>query len=446
MERQLPDWLKGYMHYTRYNEAPEMFHFWAGVGTIAGALRRKVFIDQEYFIWSPNFYIIFVGPPGVVTKSTTMRAGANLLRQVAGISFGPDSITWQALVDALEEATEGVLVKGVDFTDPNAEIVNMSCLTFASSELGTLLNPKDREMIDVLCDLWDGQDTTWRKKTRHMGDNVIENPWLNIMACTTPAWFADNLPRHMVGGGFTSRCIFVYADRKRALVPYPRDLIRKYGSELRQLKKQLVHDLEVISMLKGEYELSPEAKEFGEQWYVEQYYNPPADLKGNAQFSGYLQRKQGHVHKLAIVLAAAHTDELIISLEDLQNAVKIVEAAEHDLPKVFRSINSSLTMEHAEAIVQAVYRHPGVLEGELYQAVFHIMNWDDFSKIVTSAVNAQLVYRVLTAGVGWQLFPKGKPGETPGIVGSTPSASEALHREGPDSSTAAAAKAEGPVQ
>jgi len=65
--RLLENWLKSYMHYSSFSEAPDKMHFWVGVSTIAGALRRRVWIDQGYFQWTPNFYIVFVSPPGIVS-------------------------------------------------------------------------------------------------------------------------------------------------------------------------------------------------------------------------------------------------------------------------------------------------------------------------------------------------------------------------------------------
>lgn len=68
---------------------------------IAGALRRKVWIDQAYFKWYSNFYIIpLVAPPGIVSKSTTAGIGMSILREVPGVNFGPDVVTWPAFVEA----------------------------------------------------------------------------------------------------------------------------------------------------------------------------------------------------------------------------------------------------------------------------------------------------------------------------------------------------------
>ena len=71
MPRHFPDWLSAYVEYTSFSEAPRRMHFWAGVSAIAGALRRRVWFDQFYFQWHPNLYIVFVAPPGIVSKSTT---------------------------------------------------------------------------------------------------------------------------------------------------------------------------------------------------------------------------------------------------------------------------------------------------------------------------------------------------------------------------------------
>src|SRR3990172_8994626 len=98
MARNVSDWLQGYIEYTANLEAPDKFHFWTGVATIAGALQGKCWVDMGKWKWKPNFYIIFVAPPGIIGKSTTADVGIGLLREIEGIHFGPMSATWQALL------------------------------------------------------------------------------------------------------------------------------------------------------------------------------------------------------------------------------------------------------------------------------------------------------------------------------------------------------------
>jgi hypothetical protein len=379
-QRKLDDWIKAYMSYSSYAEAPDKMHFWVAVSTIAGALRRRVWIDQGYFQWTPNFYIIFVAPPGIVSKSTTLSIGMKLLKSIEGIKFGPDAVTWQALTQALADAKEDVLMDDATYHP-------MSCITIASSEFGTFLNPNDREMIDVLVSLWDGQLGVWEKRTKTQGSDRIENPWINIAACTTPGWIAGNFPEYLIGGGFTSRCIFVFANKKRRLVAYPSASI---PPEFLQLQESLIHDLEAISVLRGAFTLSPEAVSWGTSWYERHYTDPNRDLN-NDRFAGYLARKQTHIHKLAMVISASYKDELIITSEDLQKASMIITALEADMPQVFDLIGVQGQAKFSQQVVMAVKAQGRLSQTDLFKLCFKTMSWQDFQNAVAAGINAKQI-------------------------------------------------------
>lgn len=388
-KRKLNDWITSYMEYSSFSEAPDKFHFWTAVSTIAGALRRRIWIDQSYFQWTPNFYIIFVAPPGIVSKSTTLSIGMRLLRQIPGIHFGPDAVTWQALTEALANSTEEVdLTPGKSAGELSMEVnlQPMSCITIASSEFGTFLNPKDREMVDVLVSLWDGQLGVWEKKTKTSGSDIIANPWINIAACTTPSWIAGNFPDYMIGGGFTSRCVFVYAEEKRRLVPYPS---AEVPPSFRQMEQDLVHDLEIISTLCGEIKLSEAAHEFGVKWYVD-HYNASHNELSNSRFAGYIARKQTHIHKIALVLYAADSAAKpgILSRRHLEAASQIATSLEADMPRVFSQIGLIGITKHADDVLQLLRGFHKLERRELAQHTFNLMGPDELGKSLESLIAA----------------------------------------------------------
>lgn len=364
---------------------------------------------QPYFTWSPNFYIIFVAKPGIATKSTSINNGAKLLREVPGIKFGPDAITWQALISSLAESKELVPL-------PDGSFEAMSCLTFTSSEFGSLVDLQDRQMVNILVDLWDGKDGGWKKATKTQGNDTIDNPWLNIMAATTPSWLSDNLPRQMMGGGFTSRCIFVFAEKKRSLVAYPSRLVTP--GEFSKLQDDLVHDLEQISLLHGEVHLTEEAFQFGEIWYQDHYRKV---LAGIEDASGYMARKQAHMHKLAIVLSASSREDLIITDKELAVADKILEALEADMGRVFQLIQTTEPMEKVSRLIEIVRGLKSVNKAELYRTHFiNSLSWDEFATALRSAINAGHVVEVVR-GQSMFIEVPGKPVGTPGKVGSATS-------------------------
>ncbi len=395
-ERHFDNWLEAYLCYTEHSEAPEVFHFWTGVSVVAGALRRRVWIDQGYFQWTPNFYIILVAPPGIVSKTTTASIGMRLLREVPGIHFGPDVVTWQALVQAMAESTEHVVMDD-DLRHP------MSCITISSGEFGTFLNPHDREMVDVLTSLWDGQIGAWKKATKSQGSDTIQNPWINVIACTTPAWIAGNMPEYVISGGFMSRCIIVFADEKGQLVAYPKKRMRKV-KDFKGLQQKLIHDLELISMMTGEYYLSEDAETWGETWYEEHYERIRTHAVSD-QLQGYMARKQTHMHKLSMVLSAAQHDRSIIELQELKEAARLVTELESNMQRVFQTISASPDTQHASEVVTLVQRYRSIPQANLFRLLFHRMSYTEFKQALDSAVAADHISMVSD---GAQILVKAK--------------------------------------
>lgn len=381
-KRRLKNWLSGFAEYARFGEAPDNTLFWTGVSTVAGALRRKVWIDMGYFKWVPNFYVILVAAPGIISKSTTANIGMNLLRQVKGIKWGPEVVTWQSLVQSMAEQRE-------EFVNPEtSEFTSMSAITICSDEFGNLLNPADREMVDIFVGLWDGKEGTFEKKTKSSGNDAIVNPWINIIACTTPAWISGNFPEYMIGGGFTSRCVFVYADKKRQLVAYPKRNMEREGNEkVLKLKQDLIHDLEAISMLAGEMRLTEDAFLWGEDWYAKHWAAKHAHLDRD-QFGGYLARKQTHIHKLAMVLSASMGDSRLITPDILELAAALTSGLERDMNMVFSKIGQNDITRLAAQLIDIIAREGKMKQSELYKQVFRTASYNDFSEALQGCINA----------------------------------------------------------
>lgn len=356
MPRLNTNWLESFQELTRYNEAPRKFYFWAGVSAISAALRRKVWIYQDKFNWYPNMYVVFVAPPGVVSKSTTADTSMDLVREIPEIRMGPSVVTWQALVHSLGEP---------ETFEYEGTTRSMSSMTIVSSEFGNLLDPQDKQMVDMLVNLWDGKGFV--KSTKGSGTDTIVNPWINIIACTTPDWIAGSFPEYFIGGGFTSRCLFVYGDKKAQYVAYPGRLARRQAS-MAPLRASLIEDLRSIASLTGEYILTEEAFDWGEAWY-EQWLKQDSRRFEGPRWGGYIARKQTHIHKLAMVLAAAQRDELIITKEDLEAANFAVTDLESEMEKVFDRIGMRTESVQAQRIIALVQSRGEMTYRELFQVM-----------------------------------------------------------------------------
>jgi hypothetical protein len=397
--REYENWLQAYMWYTRASESPDNFHFWTGVATVAGALRRRVWVDEHLFQWTPNFYIILVGPPGVAAKSTSIRQGLNLLEKAgleadSPIQFGPQSMTWQALTVALEKAGEGVEIDG--------EIHPMSCLTISISELGTFLDPKNDELTSTLIAMWDGQKETWRRETKTSGNTEVINPWLNVIGCTTPSWIKTNMPLNMIGGGLTSRILFVYGEHKRHLVAFPSQATSP--EDHLDTQRRLISDLTQIANLKGEYKRSAKATEWGVEWYRKLYEEDRPSHMQSDRYEGYIARKQSHLFKIAIVLAATKRNDLIITDEDLAEADGCLLQIEKDMGRVFASIGATPEAQKAGELLALIRNAKGIDYQKLFQIAFQTMSQRDFIEAMKGLRDSGKIKAVKTEK-GQKIYP-----------------------------------------
>lgn len=404
MTRKLSNWLRSYSELTAISEAPDVFNFWTGVSAVAGVLRRNVWFEQIKFRWFPNFYIIFVAPPGIATKSSTANVGMKLLRDIDGVIMGPSSMTWQGLVAGLQKAQRLIAVN--DTGDPlTSQYVAQSAITCEVSELGTFLDPKNGELTSVLIDLWDGKETPWERWLATKDDTKIENPWINIIAGTTPSWLKENANESMIGGGLASRVIFVYADKKKRTVAYLEDEIEL--DDYHAQEELLRHDLTEMGKLRGRFTMDKQAKSFGRDWYNTLWTNPEKHLT-DEEFQGYRARKQTHVHKLAMVLSAAAGDDLVISEQTLNLSIKLMAGVEYDMHKVFSSIGNNITSKHVNSILSYLRTYQKLVRRDLWRNCIKSMSPREFGEATDACVQAGFIHLTSDASEVWyHILPAG---------------------------------------
>lgn len=313
-----------------------------------------------------------------------------LLEAVPEVSFGPPSATWQALTQAIAEAK--MTVQWHDETGAVQE--RAACpVTIAAPELGTFLKIGAEGFIDVLTDLWDGKHSTraWTHRTKTSGLTTIEHPWINLIGCTTPSWIQENVRADMIGGGFFSRVLFVYGSVKRDFIPYPSQVIR--SADFDHLQEGLVADLTDISLMRGPFTFTDEAREWGVEWYLNHWQHVAAHMV-SSRYEGYRARKQTHIHKLAIILSAAESSDRVIHTHHLQEAERFLVSAEHSMNLVYESVGvvdeAKRIREIASILTNYAGAFPDGLPGsELFRIVQKNMTQKEFKEAIASGCEAR---------------------------------------------------------
>lgn len=325
-ERRLPDWLDAYMEYTDNSEPPELFRQWVGVSVIAAALQRKCYLNWGMLTFYPNMYIILVGPPAA-RKGTAMYPGQALLRKLE-IPMAADSTTREALIRRLKEASTTVVNSKTSIPSFH------SSMTIFSKEFTVFVGYKNDALISALCD-WYDCDPKWKYDTKNQGTDEVLGVWVNLIGATTPDLIRSSMPLETIGGGLTSRVIFVCEQKKGKTVVMP-----FLSSEQKEIESQLFYDLERINLLSGPFQVTKAFMDNWTEWYLSNDAKPPQHLM-NGPFAGYCERRPNHILKLSMICSISRSSEMILREQDIVRATKLLTKTECKMPEVFAGVGQS---------------------------------------------------------------------------------------------------------
>lgn len=409
VKRILPDWIEGFLEYTEETEPPKNFKRWVGISAVAACMKRKCWLDWDIVTTLyPNMYIVLVAPSGKGRKSTAMKPGLKLLREV-GIEPVAESITREALIRKFKDAEFTELI------DPATGAMRAhSSLTVFASELAVFLgcgynNP---QFISTLTDWFDSNDV-WKYETKHQGKDEINGIWLNLIGATTPSLLQTTLPPDAIGGGLTSRMIFVYEPRKEKTIPFS-----PVTKQLLALEQQLISDLEQIKAMVGNFKIDGEFIDRYFPWYAASEDNPPFE---DHNFDGYMERRATHIRKLAMIVSASRSNEMVIRAKDFDRALEIMRITEQKMPNTFSHYgarkDAGLMRTVLLTIAQASQNGLMCKRSALIRKFGRDLNLMDLDHILDGLKKAKYIRMVATPDdIGIEYLPD--EGNTPGDVQS----------------------------
>ena len=359
MPRRLSNWLDSYLEYTFDSEPPEIYHKWVAISTVAAVLKRKCVINWGPLRFYPNMYIVLVGPPGKARKGTAMAYGKNFLVR-AQISMAAESITREALVREIFNAVDTVQKE-----DDPTKLEFHSSLTVVAPELVVFLGYNQQQLMMDLTDWFDcghGPEGRWTYRTKTQGSDEIIGVWVNLIGATTPDLLRSSLSMDAIGGGLTSRIIFVYAPDRGKLCPAP------FASKaMQQLEEDLYYDLEEIHQLQGQFKPNQDFVDMWIEWYMK---NGNAEVFSEPSLLPYLERRPLHIMKLCMILNSMRTSSMIMEPCDLSRAIEMIEEVERDMPKVFSGMGQSPYASVMSKIMELVAIRGKTTKAELLQKFY----------------------------------------------------------------------------
>jgi hypothetical protein len=407
MSRHYPDWIAAFVDtFDARTEAPARLLFWTAVAVVGGAVTRRCYIDEVTFQLYPNVFVVFVAPPGSLTKSTTINYGIDILRNLEHIYLSADCTTYPAFIRDLA-AHNAKMRKSAEEDALDDIWIMQSAVTAAISEFGTFFKPDDEDMVNGLTDLWDCRNLII-KDTKTSGTDVLEHPFVNLIAGTTTKWIKDKVKEQLGGWGLSSRIIFVYQAQKTKFIARPSKLW--VPGDFERITRALYEDLKQIADLEGRMAFSPQADALAEAWYLKHSLRVTAhnaDPDADAWLGYFLARKQAHVHKLAMILSLARRSTLVIEEQDFVDALREVEAVEVEVPWIFKHVleptHSALLERDCMEKITAVLAQPPhrILRSAAFSLCTRIVDSAQANRIIDAAISRGALRQLIDKGTAW---------------------------------------------
>lgn len=381
--RQVGHWIEAYRLYTTQTEPPASYHTWTAISVIAGALQRKVGMRWGHDIIYPNMYVILVGPSGRCRKGTAISIGKDLLQQISGVTITSESITREALIRAMKGAV--VNYQAIDGT------IKQQCpITCISPELSVFLGQQDVKFIANLTDWYDSHNE-WTYETKGAGIDRIQGVSFNMLGATAPDWLPSMLPQEAIGGGFTSRCIFIVEQNKDKTIARP-----EFTPEMARMRSSLIDDLQRIANLSGEIKFDNESLIAYDRWYETQELKLRSGKLqvDDPRFAGYCDRRATHIKKLCIAICAAQSNDLVITKKHFMESLALLEQAEKNMHKAFGGLGRSRYSESVQLILDYIQKKKTVTRSELLSE--HYRDVDSATlKLVEEMLDQMKVVKVI---------------------------------------------------
>ncbi len=393
-DRKLPDWIEGYLKFTSNDEPRETFRLFTAVSTVAAGLQRKCHINWEKTIY-PNLYIVLVGPPAA-RKNTAIEPAEEMLIEL-GIQVSAQATTREALIRRLKKVGELPQLSEEILVTPQD-----AAMTIVSSEFTVFIGIRNLDLISLLCDWYDCKNT-WTYETKGQGIDRIKNVWVNLLAGTTPTALKDALPRESIGMGLTSRIIFVYEEDKAHVIMFSpgvdvwddelgeaRKLDDSKHGEWDELRLALIHDLSIISMMRGAFIPTKD--------YLGAYFTWRENHEKNLPFRGtmlenYSNRKQTHVRKLSMIMSASRGNDLMLTGEDFARSLAALNKVELKMSNTFSGIGKSDTAETTSSVIHLLARRKKITMSELQKAFWNDADMLTLEKIVQTCERMKVCRR-----------------------------------------------------
>jgi hypothetical protein len=391
-----------YLKYVENTESPRLYHVWSALACLSAAMGRRCWYPSDLGPLWPNMYVCLVGQPAM-RKGTAIKIATSLLKANTKVKFAPNDTGGQrqglirAMVETGTESEDQELLEAMQMVEPSDTMTLNSLATvdmglrkiagmefdmrdpfsmFATaSELNSLIGENNTQMLTFLQDAWDGFPMGYKYQLKG-GSQEIENGLLSILAGQTPSQMSIAIPQAAIGGGFTSRFIFVFGGHQYKRTPRP-----ALDHSLEPLLRNIYN--EVFNRLEGAFSESAAAAELNDEIYMR------GVTLNDTRFLHYCDRRGDHVRKVSMALAASRGSSTI-DYVDVKAADELLIMTEASMPEAFGEYGMAKLGLAKQRLLESVRGATGPVPTQaLYGLMSRDMSQMEFKSALTDLVSSR---------------------------------------------------------
>ena len=328
-------WFEDYCNFTRQTESPLSYHVFCSIAALGACLGRRAFKEKGHFRIYPNPWIILVGPPGRVRKTSAIDIAKTLVHKSAACPIMADKITPEALVIALQKQGGHHFIYAPEFS-----------VLFGKQKYNEGLTTLFLRLAD--CPESIQVDTVAR------GPQIVDGVALTMLGGSTMSLLAGATPEETTSSGFLSRCVLVVENDTKRCFPEP-----SKGSSL--VEKRLYEVMERMKAYGGacNWESAAVHARFSD-WY--RGHKEFLRAQDNETMAESLERLDIHMERFAMITHLAECGNNYVCQRCLDFATYLVEWVRNKMPQTVSAITQTLRSQDAEYVLACLRKMGGAVD------------------------------------------------------------------------------------
>lgn len=385
----MSDFFSEYIAYTSDTEAPTIFHRWAAISAVGALLGRNFFVPHGHFVIYPNLYCMLLGVPAT-RKSTAVKIAKKLVRMAGYTAFAADKSTKEKFILDLagqdfDPATKETSILeqnlwGPENSDLESQVTEMYVM---ADEFNDFFGNNILDFVSFLGNLWD-YNGVFENKVKNSSSVKIPNPTISILGGNTPTGFSLAFPPEIIGQGFFSRLLLIYAEPTGKRITFPKE------PPLEQTTQLVKHMMEIRARVLGKAILTPGAEHLLDKIY--KHWKGIDDVR----FDSYCNRRLNHLLKLCLIHAAAGGSNTLTE-EVVVYAHTVLCHAEHFMPKALGEFGKAKYADTSHKVISIIEQNPDRITTikEIWKKVHNdLESMNQLSEILRKLLGAEKIQSV----------------------------------------------------